>query len=203
MHGKGHGCACEAPDLTYFDAPRRRTEPAITVPPFYFIPIAWQRIDHGHYIEWRSTDGTSAYQVGGSWHSVPPERHVWSSAEVESAKAHGSAAYACMAADCDQVRELLAVEEAKAEMEAWRLRNAEWLDWLRDSDHDGMNTRAVAAFADEERAWLDALTPPHDGETLGDWVARMPPRFPGPFEGREYMQHLYDKLGKGEVVGGE
>lgn len=206
------------------DAPRRRTERAITVPPVDIDGpmIEEYGLDVGDSVAWGghffTVTDVCAYGVlvtggdgldyihrsqfnGGRAVKVPPKT-AFTPTEVEAAKTHGSALYEQAALDCDQARELLAVEEAKAEMEAWRLNNAEWLDWLRDSDHDGMNARAVAAFADEERAWLDTLTPPREGETLGDWVARMPARTPGPFEGREYMQHLFDKLSRNEVVGG-
>lgn len=128
----------------------------------------------------------------------------WTPSEVERCKDHGVAGYACMAADCDQVRELLAVEEAKAEMEAWRLNNAEWLDWMTDSDGAGMLCEEAkhdhAEQLDHRDRWLRDLTPPQPFDGLGDWWARQEP---GPLrtQTKEYMQYLFDKLSKGEVFG--
>lgn len=214
------------------DAPRRRTEPAITVPPVY----RWEDVRIGDVIcdDEPESDGNMRVTrivndcvtvevlrrpgVEQRWHRSLWEkascvtlvarqhdpRPLWLPHQVESILQHGSAAYACMAADCDQVRELLAVEEAKAEMEAWRLSNADWLDHYCDSDATGDLARQGIEYREQFVArwesWLAALTPPAEGATLGDWAAAQPD--PPMKWSREYMQHLYDKLAKGEVVGG-
>lgn len=99
-----------------FIAPRRRTEPAITVPPAGHLDITFTP----------TCESANVYQVYRSWHgtNVPCTHYVATDGcceecgepvvmqlrfrrdEVEQCKLHGAGAYESMAADISQVREL-------------------------------------------------------------------------------------------------
>lgn len=217
---------------------RRRTEPAITVPPLG--ELAWVDPLPGMYVQWKLSngkvehgrivsveDGCFTTDFGQRVHQsmwrhvevIDDPEHIdgvtytvsaieaFTPTEVEAAKTHGSAAYACMAADIAQARELLAVEEAKAEMEAWRLRNGEWLEYVTDSDGAGeqeqLNRDALEAERVRHEAWLRGLEPPKPGETLGDFAQRagIDSWYVHSIGGRVHLQWLMDRLARGEVLG--
>jgi hypothetical protein len=211
------------------DAPHRRTEPAITVPPFERDDVVtWdgrfdgrvcavypQSVHGGGFLHIEITRSNDERMKVGQHTTialsyakkVDPGELVYNlhfeHEEVQACKDHGEWMYMRTLSDVLQVRELLAVEEAKVEMEAWRLSNGEWLEWQTSGDSAALLDADLNADMDEQRevesAWLRSLTPPQEHESLGDWAGRQPQR---PFGRgcRAYMQHLYDRLARDGAI---